>query len=345
VRHSVLPNCRATGIGSTPHTDAAAAVAVIRDTCPDIPYWPQLPRRAFLENMYAQFSEHLPGIRVEGGKITVHTGDGWLQEVESFYAAFLEEDLDKFALSSEYAAGFHQLVAGGALEGAWAVKGQVTGPISFGLQVTDQDLRPSLYDDTMRDVIVKNALRHAQWGEKELRAICPDTIIFVDEPFLSMVGSAYASLPREQVVGALEEVLSGLEGRTGTHCCANTDWSLLLDTSVDMLSFDAYEYAEMVALYPGELRAFLGRGGTLAWGVVPSSGDAAETITVQAARQVLERALKLFEAKGFDRSELLPRSLITPSCGTGTLPVPVAEHVLRVTRDLSESVREEYKLH
>ncbi|TET49654.1 MAG: methionine synthase [Anaerolineales bacterium] len=338
------PNCRATGVGSTPHTDANAAVEFILQTFGDIPFWPQLPRRAFVESMYAQYSERLPGVRFEDEKITIQLGDGWLEEAEEFYAAFLEEDPGRFALSAEYAAGLHGLIEAGPLDGAWAVKGHVTGPISFGLQVTDQDRRPSLYDDMMRDVIVKNALRHAQWQEKELRALCPRTIVFLDEPFLSMVGSAYASLPREQVVASLEEVLSGVEGWTGAHCCANTDWSLLLETSVDILSFDAYEYAETVALYPDELRVFLDRGGVLAWGVVPSSGDATETITLEEARNVFEKALVLFERKGFDRDQLLAQSLITPACGTGTLSVPVAERILSLTRRLSDSVREEYSL-
>lgn len=341
------PNCRATGIGSTPHTDSGTAVDFVLETFPDIPFWPQLPRRAFRENMYAQYSEYLPGVRIEDEnedeRIFIQLGDGWLEEAETFYAAFLEEHPARFALSPEYAAGLHETLRRGPLEGVWAVKGQVTGPISFGLQVTDQYLRPSLYDDMMHDVIVKNVLRHAQWQEAQLRALCPRTIVSIDEPFLSMVGSAYASLSREGVTAALEEVFSGLQGWTCTHCCANTDWSMLLETSVDILSFDAYEYTEYLALYPDELRGFLARGGMLAWGVIPNTGEAAETITLDAAWEVLERALGFFERKGFDRRALLPRSFITPACGTGTLSVPVAERVMRMSRQLSDRVREEYK--
>jgi len=338
------PNCRATGVGSTPHNDSATAVDFTLQTFPDVPYWPQLPRRTFRENMYVQFSQHLPGVCVEDEeeRIWVELNDDWLEEAEPFYAAFLEEDPARFALSPEYAAGLYELLQRGPLEGAWAIKGQVTGPISSGLQVTDQHLRPSLYDDMMRDVIIKNVLRHAQWQEAQLRALCPRTIISVDEPFLSLVGSAYASLSREGVVAALEEVFSGLQGWTCTHCCANTDWSMLLETSVDILSFDAHEYAEYVALYPDEMRRFLARGGMLAWGVIPNTGEAAETITLDGAWEVLERGLALFERKGFDRRELLPRSFITPACGTGTLSVPVAERVMRLARELSGRVREEY---
>ncbi|HEC36227.1 MAG TPA: methionine synthase [Anaerolineae bacterium] len=340
------PNCRATGIGSTPHTDSATAVEFVLETFAEIPFWPQLPRRAFRENMYAQFSEYLPGIRIEDAdeRIWIDLGAGWIEEVETFYAAFLEDDPSRFPLSAEHAAGLHELMRRGPLEDTWAVKGQVIGPISFGLQVSDQDLRPSLYDERMHDVIVKNVLRQAQWQEARLRALCPRTIVFIDEPFLSMIGSAYASLSREQVIAALEEIFSGLAGWTGVHCCANTDWSMLLATSVDILSFDAYEYAEHLALYPDELRAFLAGGGILAWGVIPNTGEAAETITVDGAWEVLERALTLFERKGFDRRELLPRSLITPACGTGTLSIPVAERVMRLARQLSDRVRQEYGL-
>jgi hypothetical protein len=341
-----LPNCRPTGIGSTPHTDASAAVDFVLETFPEVPFWPQLPRRAFRESIYAQFSEHTPGVRIDDreDRIWVELGEGWTEEAEAFYAAFLEKTPSRFGLSPEHAAGLHELLRRGPLPDAWAVKGQVLGPISFGLQVPDQELRPSLYDEMMQDVIIKNALRQAQWQEAQLQTLCPRTILFVDEPFLSMIGSAYASLSRQQVISALEEVFSGLRGWTGVHCCANTDWSMLLATSVDILSFDAYEYAEHLALYPDDLRAFLARGGMLAWGVIPNVGEAAETVTLERAWEILERALTLFERKGLDRRALLPQSFITPACGTGTLSVEAAERVMRLARRLSEQVRQEYGL-
>ena len=341
------PNCRAAAIGSVPHTNSTAALDFALEAFSDIPFWPQLPRRAFRENMYAQFSEHLPGIQIDDHqeRIWVELDDAWLDSAEVFYAAFLEEDPARFAPREEIAACLHELVRQGPLEHAWAVKGQVTGPISVGMQVTDQDLRPSLYDDIMRDCLVKNVLRQAQWQEAQLRAIHPHTIIFIDEPILSLVGSAFASLSRDGVIEALEEVFSGLGGQTAVHCCANTDWSMLLETSVDILSFDAYEYASNLALYPAELRTFLTRGGMLAWGVIPNTGEAAETVTLDGAWDVLEGALTLFERKGFDRQELLPRSFITPACGTGTLSVPVAERVMRLARQLSDRVRTQYRLH
>ncbi len=72
----------------------------------------------------------------------------------------------------------------------------------------------------------------ASWQEKELRQISKNTIIFVDEPYMSSFGSAFVPLSREKVVSLLEEVFGGISGLKGVHCCGNTDWSVLLGTSL-----------------------------------------------------------------------------------------------------------------
>ena len=54
-RIKFLPNALATGIGSLPHKDPNDACRLICDFFPEIPFWPQLPKRAPLENMYMQY--------------------------------------------------------------------------------------------------------------------------------------------------------------------------------------------------------------------------------------------------------------------------------------------------
>jgi hypothetical protein len=44
-----------------------------------------------------------------------------------------------------------------------AVKGQVTGPITFCTGVKDQDDRAIFYDDTLRDAAVKHLALNARW--------------------------------------------------------------------------------------------------------------------------------------------------------------------------------------
>ena len=57
--------CLPTIIGSMPHTDPSAACRQVAHYLKDIPAWPQLPNRSFLENMYVQYSQGFPGVVIK----------------------------------------------------------------------------------------------------------------------------------------------------------------------------------------------------------------------------------------------------------------------------------------
>jgi methionine synthase II (cobalamin-independent) len=340
--HTWTPCGLATGIGSLPHTDARAAVRAVLENFPELPYWPQLPKRDFRENMYAQFSEGLVGIQMDAAHewMGLVKDDTLMDQVEAFYARYLEENPDAFAVSEEYAAGLYALRdERAALARARWVKGQVTGPISFGLKVVDQTLKPMLYDDTLRDVLVKHITRQAQWQAKFLSEL-GTPIVFVDEPSLALIGASVVALNRDEVVRDLEEILSSLHCLTGTHCCGNTDWGMLLQTSVNIISFDAYNYAENLALFADEVKRFLERGGVLAWGIVPTVEEQIASETVESLEARLDAAMQLLVKKGIDRDLVWERALITPACGLGTVSLGAAERALALTRQLSERVRQ-----
>ena len=205
-------NGLATGIGSMPHVEPREACSLVLKYLSEIPVWPQLPRKSFLENMYVQFSEDFPGVIVEGDRIWVDRSRDLSQPLEKLYSAYLENRMEHSETSAKYAAGLHAFLEQGKGKRRKAVKGQVTGPISFGLSVTDQNRRPLLYDEVLADAIAKHLRLKAAWQEKALRSVCPKTIISVDEPYLSSMGSVFVSLPREQVVTLLEEVLGSISG-------------------------------------------------------------------------------------------------------------------------------------
>lgn len=179
----------------------------------------------------------------------------------------------------------------------------------------------------------------AEWQERFLRRFAERTIVFLDEPYLSAFGSAFVAIDRDQVLDLLEETLAGLSGLKGIHCCGNTDWGLLLSTPIDVLSFDAFQFAGTLALYPAELAAFLERGGMIAWGLVPNTVDAYKE-TPASLLERFETALRALEDKGLSRERLLNSAFITPACGTGGLEAALTEHIFALTVELSLLARE-----
>jgi hypothetical protein len=47
----------ATGIGSFPHQDEKEVFRLVFEDFSEIPFWPQLPKRSFLEGMVVQYAQ------------------------------------------------------------------------------------------------------------------------------------------------------------------------------------------------------------------------------------------------------------------------------------------------
>lgn len=341
-------NFLTTHVGSVPYTDANGISPRLQNSL-DVPAWAQLPRRAFRESMYVQYSVGLPAIVEDTAqeKVYFDTRTDITDALEAFYTPFLADDVDAFALRPEYANGFFAMLETlRASTGTWA-KGQVTGPISFGLTVTDQDLRASLYNEMLADVIVKNAAMNARWQIRQLKSVRPKVVLFLDEPYMAAFGSAFISLSREQAITWLDEVFDAIHAEgavAGIHCCANTDWSVLLATKVDILNLDAYGFIENLALYPTELRLFLDRGGAVCWGIVPNNEQIFDE-TPSGLAERLRNGIRLIVEKAAARGvkiraeEFARRSLIAPACGLGSTSVEVADRVFEVLAETGEFLK------
>jgi len=334
--------CLPTVIGTMPHTDPQAACSLVARYLKDVPAWPQLPRRSFLENMCVQYSQGFPGVVVKEGSIYVDRSQDLDKPLEKLYAAYLENDIDQYPINPEYAAGLHSFLALDSLS-PLAVKGQVTGPVTWGTAVTDESQRAIIHDETLADAAAKLLRLKAGWQERALSEISRNTIIFVDEPAMASFGSAFFSVSRERVISLLEEVFGGINGVKGVHCCGNTDWSVLLGTSTDIVSFDAYNYGESLSLYPSEVKKFMDRKGTIAWGIVPNDEESLAKESVASLQDRLEETMAFFTRDGIRFKQLLQQGLLTPSCGLASLAGnDAAARVLELLAELSAKIRKRY---
>lgn len=340
----------ATAVGSFPHKNPQDACDLILENLTEIPVWPQLPAIALQEQMEIQYSEGLPRVVIDETKerMFFDTSGDPTPDLEKFYENFLMENLDFFAISPQFSRGIPAMLSRLQemdLSGIKYFKMQVTGPVSIGLSITDENKRAVYYNDMFRDVIVKGVAMKARWQLQAFDSLGLPLICFIDEPILSAFGSStYVSVKREDVVAYLSEVVQAIKATgalAGIHCCGNTEWTIPIDAGVDIINFDAYDYGETIGLYSQQMKTFLYNGGVLAWGVVPTS-EKIETETTESLAQKFNSLVDDLTAKGIDRDIVLNNALITASCGTGTIPLKRSVRVIQETRRVSDLLKQEF---
>lgn len=334
-------NCAATIIGSVPYTDPAAACKIINKYLKDWPAWPQLPMKSNLENMYIQYSEGFPGIHVDGQKITFEQLTDLDQSIEHIFSDSMEDNYSSYATSNKYAAGLHYCTGNSSIP-LTGLKGQITGPISWGLCVTGQEGRGIIYDEMLAETAARFLRLKASWQEAELNKRSTNTMVFVDEPYLTSLGSAFVALSSEQVSSLLTEVLSGIKGLKGIHCCGGTDWSLLLELPLDIINFDAYNYLDSFLCYPDAIKTFLAKGRAIAWGIIPNDEDVLRKESLNELYDRFCEALAALVTPEFSFQDVVRQSLVTPTCGLASLSAESTEFVFSLLKELSEKVSRKY---
>ena len=355
-KNTFTPNGLPTLIGSLPAENHQQALDWILESTPDIPLWPQLPANP-QERMLNQFNEGIPGI-IETAEKTYFdcSSEKFPEQQLAFYEEYLKvsEDPDtlpasRFKTSPERANGLHLLAASAKrLQGHVAVKGQITGPFTMLTGITDESKRLGYYEPQFREVVVKGLALKAAWQVRFLKeAYDLPVLLFIDEPAMAGLGSSsFISIAVEDISQDLAEVtdaIHGAGGLAGVHVCANTDWHILLSSKIDIISFDAYSFFDKFITCKEEILAFLDRDGIIAWGIIPTSEPEhiqQETPGSLIALWEKQAAMLVSDKKGL--SSILSRTIITPSCGTGSLTPDLARRVLMLTREVSAGLRKKY---
>jgi hypothetical protein len=343
---SPLPPLAATGIGTVPFTDAEASAAAILENLPEVPYWPQMVRLGFPEEMVAQAARGLPGLKVDLEARTVAVDPDIPREeaLARLYEEVWAGDLAPFALEPGEAAGFFALLRACASSKSkvQALKGQLSGPVTFAGMVKDQAGKPILYDPEVTQAVCQGLARKAVWQAQQFWDLGQEAVIFFDEPYLTGFGSAYLPISKGEVMDILTQTLEAVRQSgpvsLGVHCCGNTDWSLLLEAPLDILSFDSYGYFDSLRLYEKALQGFLGRGGWLAWGLVPT-GEDLDAETGDSLWERFQGQVQQLAPAGTAIKEILSHSLLTPACGMGYLSPVAATRVLGLLAELSAKGR------
>jgi hypothetical protein len=327
-----------TGIGSLPHTDPDRACRLVLDTF-DIPFWPQLPQRSFREFMIPQVSEGMPSLKIDEQRETIWVGEDG-KDLTIFYETIA--DNPKLAISEEFASGLYAFRR--ALTGRYFqfIKGHLTGPLTFTLGLRDVQGRAVYFNEELREISLLLLQAKIRWQIGILQPFAERVIIFIDEPVLSALGSSsYIGVAPEEALRLLQATADTVKESSalpGIHCCSNADWSLVINSGVTIVSFDAYDYLNTLALYPTEFTSFLENGGYLAWGIVPTT-EALQHENTESIKQRLEQGIDLL-SHAIPAALLQSQILLTPSCGTGSRSPAETEQIFLMLSELSSAMKD-----
>lgn len=346
---------QALAIGSLPHNNLTKAMNVVKKDFPQIPFFPQLKNINKNEDMIIQFLEGLPSFlpsKLENFTIDSDSEE-FFEDLETFFTDYEKitsennaEILEHYGISKDFSSSFEEFENIIKTTKPQFAKGQIVGPFTLATTLQDNNGKAVIYDETLKDIIVKLLSLKALWQIKRIKKANPDTtpIIFIDEPSISQLGtSAYMTISEAEVIQMLKEISDIIKANGGIsaiHCCGKCDWSIPMKAKIELLNPDAYTFAENFSIYYKMIENHLLSGGKIAWGLIPTLDvDALSGTTLKNLIEKFEQAVKYLTNKRIDEKLIIDNSLITSSCGAGSLSIENAERAMDLVSELSKELK------
>ena len=303
-------NCRTTAMGILPHDNIKAALDLALTV--DIPFWPQLPHYSYYEDMYVQVSEHFPGVVIdtEQKKVSLKT-DLFYEELIDYSVKSENEEIYK--LSKQFSSSFDAFLACD-LSRYEVIRGQSIGPISYGHKIVDDNLKPIIYDDDIREFMYEFIVQKLNMQYRQLKEVHPNPFVWVDEPGLEIIFGSFSGYSSNRAKRDFGDFLNRVEGPRGVHLCGNPDWSFLLSgLNLNILSLDAYGCGQIFSRYSEEVEVFLDAGNIICWGIVPTLTEELNSETVEALAVKLEEVWGNLASRGIGIKQILKQAWLAPA--------------------------------
>ncbi len=333
-------NLLTTAMGVMPHRNVEKALKLALSM--DIPFWPQLPLYSYYEDMYVQASEHFPGIILDMERKTLHfSTKKFMDELD--HALSIMDDPDRMDVSKDYSIVYHRFLSLNLKEKP-AIRGQLEGPVSFGLNVTDENKRPILFNDVVRPFLFEFMAKRVNAQLKRLKNIHKNAFMFVDEPGLQFLFSGLSGYTDTLAREDMELFFSMVERPRGVHLCGNPDWDFLLSLDLDVLSLDIYTNGEIFSRYAKRIKRFLEEGRVIIWGIVPTNVEPFSKESLESLESRLETLWEELERKGIPKELVVLNGLLSPAtcCLVNPDGEKTVEKAFNAVKALSKKLRERY---
>ncbi len=328
-----------TAMGIMPHTDIDEALELAFTM--DIPFWPQLPRVSYYEDMYVQAMEGFPGVIIdeEHTRISVDT-DRFMEGLPGYLEK--EDDEEFFSLSDKYSLVYRRFLSR-ELSSYKSVRGQMISPVSMTLKIVDESDKAIVYNDDIRGLAFSFIQKKVNRQYKDLRMKNERAFVWVDDPGLEFIFNAMCGYDNIKAKAELTGFFGGIEGPRGLHLCGRPDWDFLLSLNIEILSFNAYAFGDIFVTYD-RVKPFLEAGNIISWGIVPTYYDEFSKEDVRSIAGRLERMWEALARKGVDMRLIVENSLLAPATCNLLNPdkTVTVENSFKLLSELSLYLKDKY---
>jgi len=328
-----------TAMGIMPHIDIDAALKCALSM--DIPFWPQLPRISYYEDMYVQAMEGFPGIVVdeERCRIFIDT-DKFMEDIPAYLEK--ENDPDFFRISDRHSLLYRRFLSQN-FAAYKSIRGQVISPISLALKIVDENDKPIVYNDEMRALVFSFIQKKVNVQYRELKIRNDNAFVWVDDPGLEFIFNAMCGYGNIKAKEELTVFFENIEGPRGLHLCGRPDWDFLLSLNIEILSFNAYAFGDIFVTYDN-VRKYLEKGNIISWGIVPTYYEEFSKEDVESISERLVNMWQVLEKKGIDREMIIENSLLAPATCNLLNPDKTAtvENAFKLLEAVSSHLRDRY---
>lgn len=341
----LIGKCQTTAMGIMPHQDIDQALDLALKM--DIPFWPQLPKVSYYEDMYVQLTEHFPGINVNEAKeqISFNT-ENFYAELEAYFLK--SEDNKFFSLSEKYSKVYQRFLDTPGLEKYSAIRGQVIGPISLGTRIFDENKKPIIYNDDVKVFLYDFISNKTNAQYEELKMRNENAFVWMDEPGLEILFASYSGYTVERAREEYQTFLNSIKGPKGVHLCGNPDWSFLLkDLNLDILSLDAFGSGKIFTCYRDEINAYLKAGKIISWGIVPTLTEEVNKESIQTQVDMLENFWDNLSSHGIDKELIVNQAWLAPArcCLVNNNGADSVNKAYEILHETAALLKEKYTLY
>jgi hypothetical protein len=337
---SLLPPCATTGIGSLPHTQAELALQMALQL--DVPYLPQLPAGNPTEYMIPSALDGLPGLSTDADGICSVDLATWQAQREAFglsiEVALQSGELAAFEPSVQACRSWKPFLWEVEARKLAFAKVQLAGPGTVRWVAKTSEGQPASEHQALDQQIFRLLLAKALALVKAVRKAGATPILYLDEPGMFAFDKAnprHLLLLQELKLLAMAVQREG--ALVGVHCCGNTEWGLLLDLGLDLLSIDVRLSLDAVLEERAAFARFLASGATLSLGVVPT--DLKSAYEVSELVDSVEASVRATLPRGASFAAVASRMPLTPACGLAMRSVLDAERTFEQVREAQRLLR------